>query len=480
MTTEPIPFVNNQASGWEELAGASPIAMNVLIDGKASIRRRPGLSNYPGATPAMIDPAGISGLYQVSSGELYAVADTAPSRPIYRVTDTAFLNLSGSVGGRELRGMGRPVFAETESVLVVAGGAEQQKIVLATHESSRLGGGPPQSSHVIANAERLLVNSTIEPNRVFYSDLAAGSSFAGFENWNGVNTSGFFGVDARPDKTLAIAENTNEVFCFGQGTMQLFGTDPTFVFSPITTTEVGVGAPYSIVKHDQSFMWLDNYRRFVVSDGRGFSVVSDPIQATLQGIANISDCFGYRVIIGSYDCMVWTFPSDGRTFVYQQAAGWGQWSSTDGNLFQRYKVNCHALVAGDFTNLVGTTDGTVRQLDLKSSTDDGAPIEAYIQTGFMNRGTDSRKHCTRVQVMLRRGTTSDPSAGPQAWLMYRDQPGQWEAKIPIDLGPLGDAYPVVEFYSLGVYQRRQWGFEFAGPEDLTLVSVVETFDVMDN
>jgi hypothetical protein len=135
MPQEAIPFVNNQSSSWESLGGASPAAHNILVDGRGTIRRRPGITTYDGAPNASVDAGGIIGLHQSETGELYAVADSAtPSRQIYRVKPAGSVSISGVAGSRDLRGTGRPVFAETEALVVIAGGQEVQKIILATNE----------------------------------------------------------------------------------------------------------------------------------------------------------------------------------------------------------------------------------------------------------------------------------------------------------------------------------------------------------
>jgi hypothetical protein len=85
-----------------------------------------------------------------------------------------------------------------------------------------------------------------------------------------------------------------------------------------------------------------------------------------------------------------------------------------------------------------------------------------------------------VRLSLRRGTTT-ATPGPHALLSFRDRPGAWSAPIQISLGDSGDSEVVVSLYSLGVYRRRQWRFEFSDTSvALALVSVTETYDVLSN
>lgn len=479
--TAPIPFANLQESGQDPLGGGAPLAMNVIIDGKGVVSKRPGLRASGDLYAGLVNASGIEGIYATKTGTVFAVASGASERPIYRVTSASFAAVSGGAPPTGLRGSARPTFAETEMLVVIAGGREPEKVELATLLSARLGGSPPISTHVVALSNRLLLNDTFaDMTKVRYSDVALGTtSYAGHEVWSlgGVGTSGYFTAEARPDNVVALADNTGEVFVFGQSTLQTFAPDNVLVFTPVSTLEVGCSAPYSIVKLDSDFYWLDHKRRLVKSGGRGYEVISDPIQRTLDGMETASDAFGYHVTLGFLDALVWTFPNDGRTFVYQKDVGWGQWSGWDG-AWTRFIVNAACLSPLDGAVFVGTTTGYVGELSLDAATDLGGTVRAQVTTGYLNRETDAKKQCQCVRFSLRRGDASS-TPGPQAYFGWRDRPGAWEQRIPIDLGSSGDTDIVVEFRSLGVYRRRQWFFEFSGNTALSLVSADEEFEVLD-
>lgn len=462
--------------------------MNVVTDSKGTVRRRPGIGSYTRVLSGVIDASGISGVYITEAGDIYAVSASQPAGHIYAITTLAATDISAAPGAF-VRGGGRPVFAETEALLVIAAGAQIQKIDLALKASSLLNGDPPQASHVIANSSRLLANDTVvDRTKVRYSSTAIGTTdYSGLETWDPAtgNTAGFFTAEARPDPVVALAENTNEAFVFGSDTLQVFDPDPSLIFAPAATREVGCGAPYSIIKRDQDFYWLDHLRRFVHSDGRNFEVISDPIKADLDAAdpqgnpRDLSDCFGYRVLMGPVDALLWTFPTDGRTYVYQAGVGWGQWSgwSDTKNNWITFMVTAHAIENATNANVVGLSDGRIGLLSTAFSTDFGVRINAYVVTGFVHHGTDARKHCISLRLALRRGQSATEA---RAQLSWRDNLGPWEAPIPISLGVSGETDVVVELRSLGVYRRRQWRFSFDGDAELALVSVLEEFELLSN
>lgn len=498
MPTEPIPFANLQESGFEELAGASPVAMNVVVDGKGCVRRRPGISPYAGAplfgggsVVSVIDSNGLSGVHMALNGELFAVGAAGAERPIYKVTSGGSSAIGGGVAPAGLRGTGRPVFAETELLIAVAGGEALEKIVKTstyfTLSASRVAGTPaPVASHVVANNLRLLGNDVLtDRTKVRFSDVASGdTSYAGNEVWSlgGVGTSGYFTAEANPDPVVALYGVQNEVMVFGSSTTQVFQPDAQLTYAAVATIDVGMTAPYSFVKGDREVYWLDNQRRLVISDRRGFQSLSDPIQRTLDDIETISDCYGYRVSMGFLDVPVWSFPSDGRTFVYQKGIGWGQWSgwSDTTNNWTPFVVTALTTPADASVNIVATSTGSIGQLDFDANTDLGDRINAYVMTGYLNHKTENYKQCDCVRVTLRRGTATT-TPGPQAFFYFRDREGPWSDAIPIDFGSSGDTETTLTFHSLGTYRRRQWKFEFSDTAvALALVAFVEDFTISDN
>jgi hypothetical protein len=472
MTEQPIPFANKEGSGLSELGGGSPVAFNIVTDGVGAVHRRPGLQARAGVLSSAFAASAITGVWVTQAGTIYAV-DSGSVRHIYKVSAAA-ANLSPDSPSIML-GTERPQFVETEALLVIACGDLLQKVELSTSASSRLGGDPPKASHLATNSARILCNDVVSKGYVHYSDQAAGTSIAGHELWTvGVGTAGFFSGEARPDNVVAIADNTNEVFLWGSTTLQVYAPDAQVVFAPVATRQIGISAAYSVIANDQSFAWLDDQRRFVSSDGRTIEVLSDPIAQTLDNLGTVSDCFGYRFNEGYADVLVWTFPTEGVTFAYQQGVGWCRWAGWNGN-WTAFPVTSHQTSLQD--NIVGTSDGKVLELANGANTDLGEPIRAYVETGRLSRGTGARKQCQGVYLKIQRGKTSS-STEPQGLLSWSDRPGYWENPIPVSFGSGGETTAVVSFRSLGVYRDRAWRFEFSGTDELILASATEAFTVL--
>lgn len=481
MPQERIEFGPNQESSFDELGGSSPSAINVVIDKNGVVYKRPGIEAYSVAPSAVIDSDGIVGLYSTNDGQLFAVGNTVNARHIYKITGGSSTQIDTVPDGK-LIGNTRPVFTETEVFLVIAGGLDMQRVNLFTSLSERTWVDAPLATHVISNASRLLANDAfVDKTKVRYSGISQGTvDTSGHTTWTNTgldDDGGFFTAEARPDNVVAIADNTNEVFVWGTDNVQIFVPDSTLIFASAATREFGTTAPYSIIKKDQEFFWLDQYRRFVYSDGRSFQNIEKPIKKKLDSLETVSDCYGFRVLLGHLDCFVWCFPSSGTTFVYQVDGGWSEWNGWDSDQsnFKRLQILSHNLRRDGGVNVVGTISGKVGKLSQTAYSDLGDLIVASCTSGFLDRGTPNRKMCRRVQITARRGQSSTESLGRLYW---RDDTGNFNGPIDIDFGTTGDNYVTKEIRSLGTYNRRQYKFVFSDSANLSLVNVVEDFDLL--
>lgn len=484
MSEDIIPFGSPQQSGLDPLASAQALSINVVVDQAGAMLRRPGLETVDAFPSSSIDDRPVVGMHVTSAGTRYAMTGDLPGRLyLYELGGGAATDVLSFTNGA-MSAEGRPVVAETEAILAVATGRRIYKLPVGTKNVSFLGGDPPKASHIVAQKLRLIANDAVDDKtRVYYSAPTSGSSVDGHEQWGvqvtELGTSGFFTAEGQPDNILAIAGNSSEIFVWGPTSLEVFAPDTNLLYAPTLVREFGLAAKHSIVKDDQSFGWLDNKRRFVHSDGRQVQVLSTPdIAKTLQDIKAVDDCFGYRVVAGHVDAIVWTFPTDGRSFAYQRGGGWSQWMGYTGETWKRLAVNAHTAAVGSNANFVGTLDGKVAQMTTRADTDLGDAIPAYTTTGFLTRGTNDRKHCKRIRLVLRRGTVDTQGEEPFALLKWRDDEGEWSSPLRVSLGASGDRFPVVSFEGLGVYRRRQWHFSFHGTESFALVSATEEFTVL--
>ena len=473
-----IPF-GFEESGDNPLAGANELAVNVLIDGKGAVRRRPGITTLDDAPDTVVNSAGIDGVYVTEfAGEIFAVSASPPAlRSVYRVAGGSVNDLTNGSSDAGLRGTARPVFASTEALVFITGGDDVQKIILDGYQSARLGGGPPLATHCLVNANRLVLSGVESPrSQLRYSDQGIGDATAPFEEWTDPLFSGAVQASARKSPVVAIHENTNEVWAFlGTGT-QVFTSDNTLVFGETRSDEHGCSAPYSVTKYREGFAWINHSKQIVMSGARGSEVISGPIQKTLDEI-DIAGAWGFAADLGQFSFLAWMFPAAGFGFIYQVGGGWSRWAGFDGNNWTTPKLMSVAQRWGAAKQyVVGTTDGYIGQLSLDALDDLGSPIRSYCRSGYLSRGSqsspdDGRKMCNGIKLTF--DVAPSTSLEDIGWVRWRDEDGQWRERVPVR--PRGS---VVDLRSLGTYRRRQWEFEWRNDADVTLISATEDYQVL--
>lgn len=470
MAIAPIPFTDGEASGLEQLSGAPPLMVNSMSDSGGARRARPGISVWP-LFPGIFNPSPVDAMVVFGDYLVYATRD----RALWAWLGPGLaIPLSDGTPGTLIDGGARPVLLATHTRVIAVGGGAPQKWE-GTGLSARLGGSPPPLSFVTGLATRL-VGCFDDPSGIFYwSGLG---ETPGHETWDALN---FAEAEARPDPLIAIDTNANELFAFGAQTLQIFSPDPTAGFAPGRTLEIGLGAPRSVIKVDDMFAFLDNSRRFVLTDGRAFTdeqnVLSKPIESVLRGVT-ASDCWGFRMRTDRWDACAWMFPTDGRGLLWdRRAKTWSQWRGFGPFGYTAPQVTSALFWPERNVFLVGLASGQIAVLDAGAYSDLGDPLKVELVTGFQDRGSDNQKKCVAAKFVFKRGQTSP---APVVHISYRDAPGPWGSPDVFSLGAPGDYDPVLELRSLGTYRRRQWKLEYTSPAELSFVGAREEYLVLDN
>lgn len=456
-TTSRISFSAGQSPSVDEYAGGLPAQPNVLIDAAGAVRMRPGISAWslfpsviPNASPVIgacaWGPNG-SNAYLV-----YVCAD----RTIWALIAPGFVvALSDATAVTKLDGSLRPVFAPTRRRIVITGGGAPQKWEGAGL-SARLGGTPPNCSHVVALARRLFVNDSGVSGLIYYSEVDGFG--AGHEIWT-TDTAGQFEADSKPDPCKGLYANSGELVALGDETIQCLSPDPSQVLSTARTIDVGWGAPHAYATFDDGFFGMDARNRAVQSDGRSLSVVSSPtIGDQLEDVATTDDCWGARYAFGNYNLALLTFPTDGRTFCMDKGTGlWtefrgsaGPWTPTSLYYWAKYRVT-----------LVGLPTGQIATLDKNATTDLGAPVVVQMTSTFEDHNTSRLKLCKHARFRFHRGI--DAAGGTAAAVYsYRDGPGPFIGEQRLEIGDATDSDAVKTLDSLGEFRQRQHRIEVDG------------------
>lgn len=463
-----MPFANvdialGHAVGLDSLGPGYSETYNWEPDQSGVLRPRYGLASYSVTGYSSAATIGLE-RFQTSivavdnSRYFYVINDATPS--IATVLSTATTST-------QLEGYKRPTFASGENYVFAAGGGRVSYWAPGMTAAAMLTASP-HCTHVAAIGQRLVTNN-VDDTAVFnFSDI-------GESTWGTWPDENFANADSRPDPIYGVYENLGELYVFGQQTLQVYGisSDPVFPFDSVSTINIGVSGPYSVVKLDQSFMLFDERRRFVLTDGRSFQVASDPIASTLRGLTTVSDCFGYREATGQLDRIVWRFPTERRTFVYDLPAN--KWISE-----RRYyssdnadwPVNAYVYRHSDAAHIVGLATGGLAQMST-THLDVAQPLVCELTTRWHDHGTSNSKRSTRVRVTMRRGTAAENATPGALEVRIQNENGPWTPWRQISVGNPAQYEQVRDIYFGGVFRRRRYNVRFSNTEEMSLVSVMD-------
>lgn len=470
---QPIPFSAGEASGLDELSGASPALINCLPDAAGALHVRPGIKAWPGFSGVTL-PAAIIGLYPWRQWILIVCED----RSLWAWEAAgSVLNLSYSLGGT-----GRPVFTYDQSRVVVTGGGMPAQWQGAGAASDLAPGQTDPSGAALA-----LTHIAYSAQRF----IGSVNSAAGFLQWTAPGQGNhatwpivgpfYSEAEAAPDPVVALYANSNEVFAFGTETTQVYVPDPTIAFSVAASQQKGCAAPYSVINTDTDFAWLTDDKDFVTSGGRDFNQISSPgMSKSIANLDTISDCWGARIKFDTWDLLAWSFPTEKRTLYYDRVTQkWGEFRSTNDNGEWIAWLPTSYLYTGTFAqapnvHLVGLENGTIGELTMDATTDMGATLRGFSRTGFTDFGTFNRKVCQRVDFQLRRdAATGTTATDPRMQYRYRDDLGAWSNPDDILLG--GSYQPVVTKWSKGMFIQRQHEISFSNASNFILTGASLAF-----
>jgi hypothetical protein len=477
--TASIPFSAGQGSSLDELSGASPRLRNFLIDAADALHVRPGIGTWSDFPTVIPNASPVIGIYPWRQYVIYVCED----RTLWAWVASGLVQpLSNTTAATKLDGTGRPVFTyDALRVAVTGGGAPQQWQGVGL--SARLApaaiapdGSGLTLTHIAYAGSSFIGNVNSSSGYLVWTPTLPGNH----TSWPVVGPY-YAEAEVAPDRIIAVYASGDEVFTFGTETTQVYIPDSQVGFAVTAAIQIGSSAAFSVIAaKDGIFEWLDDSRRFVSSNGRGFDVVSSPaMTGTIKALGTVSDCWGANMMIGPWDLLVWSFPTEERCFWRDKDSGkWGEFSTADANGEPGAWVpTSYAYLPATNTHLIGLASGKIGVLTAEAATDDGATIIADAITGFQDRGSFVHKTCDRVQIQVRRRAPVLTGTDPVFEYRYRDTLGAWKTRRRRSLAA-PSLQPVVDLgWSLGQYRQRQHWLSFSGGSGFTMTGATETYTV---
>lgn len=467
MTLQAIDISGGQVSGVDDLSAAPSSIVNWEVDESGINRPRAGLATH---SVSGLPSTAVRGLTywkdhviaMTSDRYIWAIPDGTPAHVQAASTSATSTQVEGAASF--------VTFALGDLYVYVAGGGRIQRWAPSLAASELLSSSP-RCTHVASLNQYLIANdvSGSNPSTVWWSDIGEGA----WSTWPAVNN---MNADARPDPVRAIYENTAELFIFGSETLQVhaLGSDPTFPFELVTTTNVGIGAPYSACRMESAFAFLDNRRRIVLSDGRSVEPISQAIQKDLRSFDTISDCSIFREERGQHSQLVVRFPTEARTFVYGlEGKKWRERDYYSSPFHADFPVTAHVYWPPQNYQLFGSSlsGGGLLRLSEDSRQDIGGALVCELTTGWQDFGSAERKQSNEIRIAMRRGTAAEGDTPGALEIRRQCDDGPWSEWQQVSVGVPSDYGQMKRVFQRRIFTRCRYGIRYSNTENMSLVGI---------
>ena len=315
-----------------------------------------------------------------------------------------------------------------------------------------------------------------DSNEFFVNDPGADA----FPDLNEFNTLDFGIAEAGPGNIVALEADHRELFVFKETNTEVWTNTggSGFPFSALSNVfiEYGTIAKDSVTKADNTIYWLANDMTVRRLDGyRPQRVSTHAIENEITKMGTRSDAIAFSYPYNGHIFYVLTFPSEGRTFVYDIATG--LWSERETNESD-WRGSLY-LYAEDTHYIFDRFSGKVGEIDGQTYTDFGdtqivsvtsPPIHTEGKQVFFNR--------LHVDFEMGRGITTGQGSDPQVMLQWSDDGGRtWSSEYWRSLGKTGEYTARAVWYRLGSSRDRVFRLSFSDPSPYTIIQAIADVEV---
>lgn len=422
------------------------------------------------------------GLYRASNGDLYAVVNDT----VYFINAAYNFNVIGSIAaGVNPVSMSDSGISGGAEIALVDGTTTGYSIDMNTYTMAPIidPTGLFTGADVVAYIETYFIFNTIpntqnfiitQPNTLTFNalDIAAKAAYADNLVTLGIRS-----------KELILLGDTNSA----EPWWLSGAADFPFEAIPSTFIPYGCFAKYSLVFADTTLFWMSVNQQgraiFIKLEGYAPKRISTfAIEGLVQRFTNPADAIGQSFQIEGHTFVVWSFPTDDITLVYDLASEqWSQWAYTDdnGNL-HRDKACFYASAYGrNFAQDWET--GKVYEVRDDLYDDDGSPVSYIRSFPVLEKGLNRVTHDT-LRAYMECGTETDPEAeAPEVLLFISDDGGKsWYDPVTMSLGELGEYDNVAQTTRLGQARNRVYELLWSANAKIALNGIYIDCDEADS
>lgn len=293
-------------------------------------------------------------------------------------------------------------------------------------------------------------------------------------DFSAIDALDFATAESAPDGLVRVLVDHRVAWLFGEQTVEPWvntGASP-FPFErvPGALMERGCAATLSPARlAEGGVFFLGNDR--VIYRIRGYQAVriSTPMVEEAIRTGTVSDARGLAYSMGGHEFYCLTFPTLGRTFVYDGTQGiWHERQSDTELPYGIWNVTCTVEAWGKVW--AGTTDGKFGELDLDTYTEAGTPIRRLIRSApFFADGRRAFLDAVEVELETGVGLSTGQGSDPQIMMRFsRDGGATWSNERFKQIGLMGNRNQKVRFNKLGLFEQGMVEFSISDPVKVSL------------
>jgi hypothetical protein len=398
-----------------------------------------------------------------------SVAFVVSGSELYKIDTYYNATLLGTVSGS-----GGPVsMADNGTQLFVACDPEGYIYNNATNVFAQITDPDFPGANLVGYLDGYFVFTEPNSQRVWVTSLLDGTS---------VDPLDFASAEGSPDGLVSLIVDHREVWLYGTNSVEVWYNTGASDF-PLQRiqgafNEIGCAAPHSVAKMDNGLFWLgaDARGRGIVYRANGYNgqrISTHAVEWQIQSYGDISDTIAYTYQQDGHSFYVLTFPSAGKTWVYDVATqAWHERASGDDNQY-RHRSNCqmtfaNEIIVGDFEN------GNLYAFDMTVYSDNGA-IQKWLRSWrALPPGQNTLKRTTHHSLQLDCesgvGLVTGQGSNPQVMLRWSDDGGNtWSNEHWSSMGGIGEYNRRVFWRRLGMTLKlRDRVYEISGTDPVKI------------
>jgi len=363
------------------------------------------------------------------------LAIAASDNQVYDLLDVS------AISGTTLTGASRPQWVAFQpNMIVLCDGGTPIKV---QNQATAVLGGSPKNFKFIDTLDTYLIGCGHSGTEFMWSKLENG------ENWPAANFNSVLPNSNHGHETIRYFIVFNRgLYFFKDFTTEVWSsTGSDAVFERTAFVEKGLGADYSVILANQNLHWYGNDGDFHKMQGFQPILISAQYRKELDKLKEPQNMYGFD--FRKEAVIRWFAPADAKVFVYDYR---NNIFSEDNLWDDRWKVlpiNAYMEMHG--RAYIGDRDasGKIYEWSRDFDTDGTLPIRMYRRFSTPISPTGNSARINRLRFRIKRGTSSAVS-NPKALFRWRMDRGDYNKAIELDLGSVGDKYPYIDLYNVGI------------------------------